>query len=142
MACCYIRRDIKNFIHSFIHITSDSGPGGPISRGASYRGGPHIALTPVFFEEGVTFAFLWSSGIRENDLRKFMTCIHVRVTVPTNLSMKYITATVAIPRRQLPNSKGLLFSWVSLLLSPCLVWREPASHFISDTGPHAANITS
>ena len=40
--------------------------------------------------------------------RKFMTRIHVRVVLQTVLSMKHVTATIAIPRKQLPNSKGPL----------------------------------
>ena len=64
------------------------------------------------FRVGVIFAFFaveW--GLRKINPQKFVTRIPVRVVLQTVVSMKHVTATIAIPRRQLPNSKGpLLFS--------------------------------
>ena len=61
------------------------------------------------FRGGVIFAFFaveWDP--RKINPRKFMTRIHVCVVLQTVLSMKHVTATIAIPRKQLPNSKGPL----------------------------------
>ena len=66
----------------------------------------HIA---DIFRGGVIFVFFvveWDP--RKIHPQKFMTHIHVRVVLQTVLSMKQVTATIAIPRKQLPNSKGPL----------------------------------
>ena len=57
----------------------------------------------VFFVGMWLMNFLWLSGIH-----KILTHIHVDIVLQTVLFMKHITATIAIPRRQLPNSKGPL----------------------------------
>ena len=53
---------------------------------------------------GLVFIVEWD--LRKINQQKFVTCIHVRVVPQTVVSMKHDTATIAVLRMQLPNSKG------------------------------------
>ena len=66
-----------------------------------------------YFLLGCNFHFFSRlSGIREKlTYRKFMTLVHVCQTI---LSVKHVIAIIAVPQRQLPNSKDPL-SWLNLL---------------------------